>query len=774
MIWVFFPHLKEFSARTMKFNTTVGMMLSSCALWLLQGQETDRLFQRKNRIALGLASVVFMIGLFTVLEYFFNTNLGIDEFFISDFPNPESVLYPGRMSPIAATCFMALSISFFLVNLKRGRHFHPITFFSKGLFFVCLFSLIGYFYGEASFYQFGPYIRIAWQSSFCFIFLALGVFHTRPENGISPTLASTGLGGVMFRRLVPFILVTPVVLGYVWLEARRSEVVSRELGITLFVVAIISILLFVVSHISRRLDILESEMKLRTVADTLPQIMWTAKANGELDYANARWYEYTGLTSDKTLGFGFSQAIHPDDREASIGSYSNAVKNGVPLEASHRFRDRDGNYRWFLVRAVPYRENGKITSWYGTCTDIDAQKQIEKDLAESALLAKNASETKSAFLANMSHEIRTPLGAILGFTELLRDQNLSDQERTQFLNTISRNGKALTRIIDDILDLSKVEAGKLTVENSTFSIIKLVEEIKELFSDQAESKKIFIEIHAADIPKLISADPARLRQILINIIGNAVKFTFEGGINIFIRSDLIKNRYQFEIDIVDTGIGISPDLMERLFQPFSQADNSTTRKFGGTGLGLVLSRRLAQALGGNIVVRPNHPHGSIFTISFSAFPASSVSDTSSLESEHATYSGKKNISILLADDSADNRMLIKTILNQRGYSVITAEDGESAFETAINNHFDIVLMDIQMPKMDGYTATQKLRKAGYRGPIIALTAHAMAEDRIRTINAGCDGHLTKPINFDELISVIEDKTAAAQTLSSGPTPSNPN
>lgn len=500
--------------------------------------------------------------------------------------------------------------------------------------------------------------------------------------------------------------------------------------------------------------------KLRTISDTMPQIAWSANPNGDVTYANKKWYEFTGISETETMGFGFGGVIHPDDREQSLLSYRSALTAATPLEISHRMRARDGSYRWFLIRALPHKdENGRVTDWFGACTDIDAQKQIEQALAESALAAKAASEMKSAFLANMSHEIRTPLGAILGFTDLLRDSDLSAEDREQFLETISRNGQALTKIIDDILDLSKVEAGKLQIEEIEFSLPDILSEVQTLLEDRARAKGISVKLNwDSQIPSRIWSDPVRLRQILINILGNAIKFTSKGGVDISVQATPKDQKHQFKIAVADTGIGLLPDQLDNLFQPFTQADSSTTRKFGGTGLGLVLSRRLAQALGGDISVKANAPNGSVFTISFTARAEGKAAKTSAA-SPNGVRGPLSGLKVLVVDDSPDNRTLIQVVLSRRGAQVLSAENGRKALDAAKSEEVDVILMDIQMPGMDGYEATRLLRTSGFKKPIVALTAHAMAEERERTRAAGCDAHLTKPLDFDELVGTLEKFTS---------------
>ncbi|RZA16634.1 MAG: response regulator, partial [Proteobacteria bacterium] len=360
-------------------------------------------------------------------------------------------------------------------------------------------------------------------------------------------------------------------------------------------------------------------------------------------------------------------------------------------------------------------------------------------------------------------EIRTPLGAILGFTDLLRDPGISAEEKMGYLDIISRNGKSLTRVIDDILDLSKVEAGHLEIEKTPFCMPDVLSEIVSLFSETVKAKDLYLTLTIdSNVPGTVLSDPARLRQILINIIGNAVKFTSVGGIKVKVESSPIGDRTaKIIISVSDTGPGLMRSQQKKLFQPFTQADNTTTRKFGGTGLGLALSRRLAQAMGGNIGISAcKIRRGCTFQISIEVGLPEGLAVAMSLSTPTIAASLQPKVlshaRVLLVEDAVDNQVLIKRILTKNGAEVDLASNGLEGMQKALDGKgkYTIVLMDIQMPIMDGYEAIRKLRASGYRGPVFALTAHAMAEERKKTQAAGYDGHLTKPLDTDVLIQTV--------------------
>ena len=539
------------------------------------------------------------------------------------------------------------------------------------------------------------------------------------------------------------------------------------------------------------IDISESkkiEAELRTLTGRYEASIAGA-SDGLWDHDFEREHEWYSMRFWTLLGYpdsgpfppnshqSFVNHLHPNDLNATKIAIQKSRQEGTPYDHQYRLRLLDGSYRWFASRgAVQFNDQGKVVRMSGTIRDIHELKLAETALLEANKAAKAANTAKSEFLANMSHEIRTPMTAILGFADLLsaEDWNSANaSQKREYIETIQRNGEHLLELINDILDISKIEADKIVLERLVLPLTELLQNVVTTLAVKSKSKGIELNLDiATDVPTFIQSDPVRLRQVLVNLVGNAIKFTERGSVTIRVRLD--KNLGCLLISIVDTGIGLTDKQIEKMFGAFEQADPSTTRKYGGTGLGLRISKRLAEVLGGDLVIESKFGSGSTFTLRLekSSYEVeSSTSDgrsnptkKSSSNTSHQPATDLSGLRILLVEDGPDNQRLISFILRKAGANVEVASNGKIAIEMLtcdgtldgdlqLPEPFQLIVSDIQMPEIDGYSLARILAAKGSRLPIIALTAHAMSDEVQNCLNSGFRAYASKPIDKESLIAL---------------------
>ena len=516
--------------------------------------------------------------------------------------------------------------------------------------------------------------------------------------------------------------------------------------------------------------LVESEARFRVLVEGADVVVWEFDWGAEVfTYVSPQAFNL-GYPLGAWLIRGFwEEHIHPEDRERAVAFCRSEVQAGNDHRFQYRMITADGSVMWIddMVTVVP--REGQPPLLRGILVDITERMETQAALATAQALAESASKSKSAFLANMSHEIRTPLTAILGFTDLLREDGdiaVAPEQRIRSIDTIKNAGQHLLTVINDILDLSKIEADKMTVERIDTPLAGVLHEVESLMRPRATGKRLALSVTlATPVPEHILSDPTRLRQILMNLVGNAVKFTESGGVTITAGATELDGRPRLVIDIEDTGAGLTTEQAGRLFQAFGQADETMTRKFGGTGLGLTICRRLSALMGGDTKLLRTEPgKGSCFRLELpleAVVGSAMIShlDVVAATSTTASTSAPVKLTgqILLAEDGLDNQRLIAFHLRKAGAQVTIADNGRIALEmidkaAADGTPFDLLLTDMQMPEMDGYTLARTLRKRGSTLTIVALTAHAMAEDRDKCLAAGCDDYASKPIDKAKLLA----------------------
>ncbi|MBF0369068.1 MAG: PAS domain S-box protein [Magnetococcales bacterium] len=510
-----------------------------------------------------------------------------------------------------------------------------------------------------------------------------------------------------------------------------------------------------------------SEERFRSVTQSASDAIISVDHEGRILSWNRGAEMIFGYSQDEILGQPVDRIIPERYRQSHHASFDVAVKIGTTKLAGQALElmalHKDGHECQVELTLGDWTI-GKVHYFSAVIRDISERKKAEEAL-RGKKVAEAANQAKSHFLATMSHEIRTPLNSILGMGELLRETQLNETQ-AWYVKTLSSSGNTLFNLINDILDLSKVEAGQLTLEHAPFNLKQLVEESYELFTFSALEKGIAFDYQFGEgLSQWVMGDQTRLRQVLLNLIGNAIKFTQHGSVTLTVEE---RKEGKIAFVVTDTGPGIPKEKQAEIFHPFTQADTSTTRAYGGTGLGLTICRRLANLMGGGITLQSTAGQGSAFTFT-APLPAAGSGEMVTVEaltSEMPSPSGitpankaEQSLKILLVDDALDNRLLVQAFLKKSPHRLVMAENGADAVAQFKSQQFDLVFMDIQMPVMDGYQATRKIRawevETGAKPtPILALTAHALTEESEQIKAAGCDLHLTKPIQKKRLLGAI--------------------
>lgn len=559
-----------------------------------------------------------------------------------------------------------------------------------------------------------------------------------------------------------------------YLSGRTTSVLSTAIGLVL-----VGGVLHLLQRNRRKAEqsakvLAKTRERLQLALDAAEMGSWNINVATQQLSADKQFKKIFGFTSGDATYQDALDALHPDDRDPVQAAIAAATRplNPQPYVIEYRVVHPDKSVRWVLAKgAAHFTGEGTdrvLTSFDGTVTDITQRKRQEHRLHESERAALAASQSKSEFLANMSHEIRTPMAAILGYADVLLG-HLHDPDNRNCVLVMKRNGQHLLELINDILDLSRIEAGKLDLDVESVSLPQLVADVQSLMHVRADQKKL--SFHAefeTKVPETIRTDATRLRQVLINLIGNAIKFTDHGSVTLAVAFDPASKMLTFSVR--DTGIGISPEQQRRLFQPFSQGDSSVTRSYGGSGLGLAISQRLVHMLAGEVSMHSRLGEGATFVVKLPVHARDSLDlvepDLVSLTraSEEAPHCERAlHCRVLVVDDRRDVRHISQHFLEKAGAIVSTAEDGRQGVDAAIaareaGTPFDLIVMDMQMPIMDGLQATAQLRSAGVHEPIIALTADAMKGDRERCLAGGCDDYLSKPIDHNQLVRMVAHYT----------------
>jgi len=680
---------------------------------------------------------------------------------------------PNRMAPNTAVAIMLLGISL-VAAVVPGRRMPLVSQVLAGVAAsLALFALIGYLLGLGHLYGVAQFIPMALHTATCIIILATGVFSAHPDRGLMKILRDKGPTGSLARTILPIAIIVPAAVGFLRLLGQRAGYYGMETGVALQVLANIMlgfalllatiIVLYRGDRRRRRREVAveQSEKKYRLAQSVAAVGHWQMDLPSKELHWSDEIYRIAGRdpadgipTADDVLHF-----YHPDDRGKARNHLIHALKTGEGWDYTIRLVRPDGEVRSVKSHGVTERdEDSNICSVFGVFADVT-------ELEKTRLAAESATAAKSVFLANMSHEIRTPLNSIIGFTDLLLEDPAMDARHRRQLELIQNSGGALLTVVNDILDLSKLEAGKVELDCRPFVIEMFVDNTVSIVQRSAEEKGLAVHVSLdRDMRPYYLGDEDRLRQILLNLINNAVKFTAQGSVSVTARrlsAGASADRLRFEV--IDTGEGISPAKQDRLFQQFTQADSSVSREHGGTGLGLSISKSLVEIMDGTIGVESSEGAGSTFWFELdlpAAEPPARIATPSAL-------AGAQTGHILLAEDLPINQELACAILARAGHSVDVASNGLEAVRMVQATKYDLILMDIQMPKMDGIAATLAIRKleGDVRDiPIIAMTANVLPEQLKEFKRVGMNGHIAKPVKQPRLHGEIQRILAGSRSI----------
>ncbi len=690
---------------------------------------------------------------------------GVDQILFAASINETGTATPNRMAPNTALALLFLGCALLASAVAHRRMAFASQILAALAVTLALFALIGYLLGVAGLYGVQSFIPMALHTALSLVILSIGVFSARPDTGLMIILRDRGPAGSLARTVLPSAALVTVAAGWARLEGERAGLYGTEAGIAILIMAnlLLTFMLLLGSiMVLYRSDMLRRQREIAiSKSDEQYRLAEKVAAVGhwrmELPSKKLTWSDeiFNIVGVDPQRGALSPEEVlnlyHPDDRTRARDSLIRALKTGEGWDFIVRLVRPDGDELCARSHGVAERSHqGKTSAIFGVFADVTELVRARKE-------AEDATAAKASFLANMSHEIRTPLNSIIGFTDLLREDRTLDETQDRYLQLIQNAGSVLLTVVNDILDLAKIEAGKIELQRENFALETFVDNTVSIVHGAADAKGLEMRVWLdPNLAPYYCGDEARLRQVLLNLLNNAVKFTSSGYVSLEIRR-LAQNAstHRLRCSVADTGVGIELAKQKHLFEAFAQADVSVSRDYGGTGLGLAICERLVGVMGGRIGLSSSPGAGSTFWFEMDLPPGEKPEIGLSPATNGAEL---KSGRILLVEDLPMNQELACAILSRAGHVVDVANDGAEAVRAVQQKDYDVVLMDIQMPNVDGITATKMIRALdgpASRLPIVAMTANVLPEQVGEYKRIGMDGHVAKPIDQIELHRVIQ-------------------
>jgi len=876
-----------FSTITMKTNTALSLLVCGIAVVMLAfpSRKTARLWAVRTS-----AVVVFVIGALTSGENLFGWDFHIDQILATELPGAPGVISPNRMGTPASLGFTLAGLAMLLLSYEGSRAVRNAQKLALAVLGTGLLGTLGFIYGVHQLYDLSRITTVAFPTAISLLLLGSALLCLRPAEGLMAAVTADDIGGHAVRRLLPWCIGLPLVVGYLRIMGERRGIYDSAMGVVLlilFIVCTISSLVYLNAvELSRRdaeerqirealsrqaalldlspnaiiirdidgtikfwskgaeklfgwkseeaigqntnlllqtefpdpfekiieqlqsgrdwtgdllqktrsgrkvavqgfwhgavggsgFEILESnlditdrklaeealqknEERLRTLANNMSQFAWMADEKGRIFWYNQRWFDYTGTALKEMEGWGWQKIVHADHVDRVVQRIRHCFETGEVWEDTFPLRGADGSYRWFLSRAIPIRDKqGKVLCWFGTNTDVTEQLQTQAELAaakESAERAKEVAEqanrAKDHFLAVLSHELRTPLTPVVIGLSILEDRPDFDPKIRETLGMIRSNVEMEARLIDDLLDVTRIARGKVELNRTPVELCTIIQRAVEVCRPDIEARRLHFGVDLGPAaPYWVEADVSRLQQVFWNLLKNSVKFTPHDGC-VGIRC--LPNGEHVLVEVKDSGIGIEPGSLSRIFDAFEQTDRSATRQFGGLGLGLAISKALVELHGGNIEAHSEGRNkGATFRI---RLPLSARVRQPEVPMPAAAPQGVvRPLHILLVEDHGVTAQMIRMVLAEKGHTVELAGDVATALKLANWKTFDLLLSDLGLPDGSGHDLIRELRERGHKFPAIALSGYGQEEDISRSYQAGFAAHLTKPASREAIFGMV--------------------